>query len=127
MKKYSFSLYEFVIMENNFQFMIHPEKDASLPRIMQWINSVFAKTYNKSQGISGRLWKERYSSEIIETKKQFENTFEYIVMNPLTAKLVNNARDYQYGSLYYYLHNIEGIIDLRRKIVQDLYERYRYF
>ncbi|MDR2900796.1 MAG: transposase [Treponema sp.] len=126
-EKYSFDLYDFLIRGNHFYFMIHPKKGSSLPRIMQWINSVFAKTYNKMMGVSGRLWKERYFSVIIETKQQFEITFEYIVNNPVAAKLVKHARDYRYGGLYYYLHQIDGIIDIRERFIQDLYERCRNF
>ncbi|MDR2900411.1 MAG: transposase [Treponema sp.] len=110
-KKYSFSIENFVITGNYTRFIIHPRKNASLPKIMQWINSVFAKSYNKKMGIKGRLWQERYFSVIIETMEQFVNTFEYTVKNPLSAKLVTDARDYQDSGLYHYLHKIEGIID----------------
>ncbi len=126
-KKYDFSVKNFCIMGNHVHFILFPGKDASLPRIMQWINSVFAKTYNKKMGISGRLWKERYFSKIIETAKQFEKTFEYIVKNPVTAKLVNRAEDYPYGGLYQYLHKIEGIIDLQGEYIPALYENCRSF
>ena len=84
---------------------------------------MFAKTYNRKMGISGRLWKERYFSKVIETVKQFVTTFEYIVKNPLKAKLVRYARDYRYSGLYHYIHKIEGIIDLRGRLVMALYDR----
>jgi putative transposase len=112
-------------MGNHIHFILAPGKNASLSRIMQWINSVFAKTYNRKMGISGRLWKERYFSKIIETAKQFVRTFEYIVKNPLAAKLVKYARDYRHSGLYHYLHKIEGIIDLRGRQIPELYERCR--
>jgi putative transposase len=114
-------------MGNHTHFILTPGKDASLPRIMQWIASVFAKAYNKKMGIRGRLWQERYFSRIIETIEQFVKTFEYIVKNPLTANMVKRARDYPYGGLYHYLHGIEGILDLQGKFIRDLYERCRFF
>jgi REP element-mobilizing transposase RayT len=126
-KKYSFSLENFSIMGNHIHFMLRPGKNASLPRIMQWMNSVFAKTYNRKMGISGRLWKERYFSKIIETARQFVQTFEYIVKNPLAAKLVNRARDYRYSGLYHYLHKIEGIINFRGRLISALYEQCQFF
>jgi hypothetical protein len=94
---------------------------------MQWMNSVFAKTYNKKMGISGRLWKERYFSRIIKTARQFVKTFEYIVNNPLLAKIVKNAKDYRHSGLYHYLHKIEGIIDLRGRLITILYEQCQSF
>jgi REP element-mobilizing transposase RayT len=124
-KKYSFSIKTFCIRGNNIQFILRPGKNASLPRIMQWINSVFAKTYNKKMGISGRLWKERYFSKIIETAKEFEEIFKYIVQNPLAAKLVKHARNYRWSGLYHYLHKIEGIIEYRERFISALYEKYQ--
>jgi REP element-mobilizing transposase RayT len=112
-KKYSFSIKKLHIMGNNVQFILLPGKNASLPKIMQWINSVFAKTYNRKMGISGRLWKERYSSKIIENTEEFVQTFEVIVKDPLMAKLVKRAKDYRSSGLYHYLHKIAGIIDQR--------------
>jgi REP element-mobilizing transposase RayT len=125
-KKYTFTIDPFNIMGNHLHFMIYPKGNASLPRIMQWMNSVFAKAYNKKMGISGKLWKERYYSVIIETKAQFENTFTYILKNPAAAKLVKRARDYRYSGLYHYLNKIEGIIDIRGGFIRMLYERCRF-
>ena len=123
-KKYSFKVKNFCIMGNHIHFLITPGKDSPLPRIMQWINSVFAKAYNKLMGYSGRLWKERYFSKIIETVKQLVNTFEYIILNPVKAKLVQYAKDFKHSGLYHYLHKKSGIIDAEGKKVQALYEGY---
>jgi REP element-mobilizing transposase RayT len=125
MKKYSFSIENFCIRENYVLFILHPKGNSSLPRIMQWINSVFAKTYNKKMGISGRLWKERYSSRIIETAEEFVQAFERIVKNPLMANIVKKAKDYRWCGLYYYQHGIEGIIKHRGRFISALYEHYR--
>jgi REP element-mobilizing transposase RayT len=112
-KKYDFTFETLEIMGNHSHFIITPRKDASLPKIMQWIASVFAKSYNKMMGISGRLWKERYFSKIIETAEQLVNIFEYAAKNPLTTKPAKRSNDYRYSGLYHYLHKIEGIIDLQ--------------
>lgn len=126
-KKYSFRIKNFCIMGNHIHFIITPGKDSSLPRIMQWINSVFAKAYNKLMGISGRLWKERYFSKIIETVKQMAATFEYIVKNPVKAKLVKYAKDFRHSGLYHYLHKRADIIDLASSAVQRLFDTYLSF
>jgi REP element-mobilizing transposase RayT len=109
-KKYSFDVENFCIMGNHVHYILTPRKDSSLPKIMQWINSVFAKAYNRLTGQSGHVWKERYFSKIIETAEQFVATFEYIVKSPIEAKLVQYAKDYRYSGLYHYLHKRKGII-----------------
>jgi putative transposase len=125
-KKYSFKLEDFKIMGNHVHFLILPGKNSPLPRIMQWINSVFAKAYNKLTGQSGHVWKERYFSRIIETVEQFIATFEYIEKNPLKAGLVQNAKDYPYGGLYQYLHKIKGI-NTEDAFIQKMFERCKDF
>ncbi|MDR2900338.1 MAG: transposase [Treponema sp.] len=110
-EKYEFSIENIEIMGNHTRFILTPKKKVSLPKIMQWIASVFAKSYNKTMGISGRLWKERYFSKIIETVEQLVNTFEYFKKDPLTTNLGKRDNDYRNNGLYHYLHKIKGIID----------------
>jgi putative transposase len=110
-KKYKFSLYNFVVMNNHIHFIIYPHKDESLPRIMQWILSVFAAYYNKIHKLKGHTWGGRYWSKIIDDIKQFIDTFNYISDNPVKADMVGDAGEYRYGGLYYILKNIYDIVD----------------
>jgi REP element-mobilizing transposase RayT len=120
-KKYSFDIKNYVIMGNHVHFMIIPGKNSPLPKIMQWIKSVFAKAYNKLTGQSGHVWKERYYSVIIETVEQFIATFEYIVNNPVKAQLVQYARNYRNSGLFYHLHKIKNIVT-EDPIIYKLFE-----
>ena len=92
-------------------FIIYPKENESLPRIMQWILSVFAMYYNKMHKLEGHVWRSRYWSKIIDNIKQFIDTFNYISDNPVKAEMVNEAKDYRYGGLYYILKNIYDIVD----------------
>ena len=114
-------------MGNHIHLIITPGKDSPLPRIMQWINSVFAKAYNRIKGKSGHLWKERYFSKIIETTRQFIATFEYIVKNPVEAKLIQFAKDFRHSGLYHYLNKLKSIIDTDNVMVRELYENCKDF
>ena len=110
-KKYKFSLYNFVVMNNHIHFIIYPHENESLPRIMQWILSVFAMYYNKIHKLKGHCWQNRYWSKIIDDIKQFIDTFNYISDNPVKADMVGDAGEYRYGGLYYILKNIYDIVD----------------
>jgi REP element-mobilizing transposase RayT len=120
-KKYSFKIANFTVMGNHIHYLLTPGKKSPLPKIMQWINSVFAKAYNKLTGQSGHVWKERYFSRIIETVEQFLATFEYIVRNPIEANLVKNAKDFRPSGLYHYLHKKKTIIT-EDHIIHKLFE-----
>ncbi len=106
--------------------MLTPGKNSPLPKIMQWINSVFAKAYNKRTGQSGHVWKERYFSTIIETAKQFIEIFEYIIKHPLEAGLVQHAEDFRHSGLHYYIHKRKSIIT-EEPIISKLYEQCKHF
>ena len=110
-KKYKYSLKNFVIMDNHIHFMIQPLKDESLSRIMQWILSVFAIYYNKIHKLSGHVWKGRFWSKIIADIKQLFDTFRYISENPVKALMINDAKEYRYGGLYYLFRCNYEIVD----------------
>jgi hypothetical protein len=125
--KYSFSYKKISFTGNTVQFVIFPEKNASLPKIMQWLASVFAKKYNNVMGISGRLWKERYFSRIIEVTEEFFETFESILHDPVMATMIKHAQNYRWSGLYHYLHDIEEILEHRSRFIVALYERHQAF
>ena len=100
-EKYAFYLTAFVIMSNHFHLNIKPAEDTSLPRIMQWILSVFAMRYNKLKGLEGHVFQGRYFSRIIETPEDYETVVKYIEQNPVEAKLVRNAQNWRYSSAWF--------------------------
>jgi putative transposase len=98
-------------MNNHIHFILQPQGEASLSRIMQWILSGFAIYYNKKFKISGHVWQGRFWSRIIENIKDLFTTFEYISENPVKAGIVNRADDYIYSGLYHIIRQIFNIID----------------
>jgi len=98
-KKYKFIIYNFCIMGNHVHYMIKPAKNNDLSRIIQWINSVFAKHYNVTYGHTGHVWGERFHSTLISDIIQFLRTFFYIADNPVKAELVENGVDYLFNGI----------------------------
>jgi len=98
-KKYKFIIYNFCIMNNHVHYMIKPAKGTDLSRIIQWINSVFAKHYNVTYGHTGHVWGERFHSTLIADIVQFLRTFFYIADNPVKAELVANGSDFPFNGI----------------------------
>ena len=109
-KKYRFSIKNFVILDR-INFLLEPSRNQSLPRIMQWILSVFAMYYNKIHKLFGHVWAGRYWSRIIDNIRQLFDTFNYISENPVKADIVNNAGEYKYGGFYHILRENFQIVD----------------
>ncbi|MEA1910804.1 MAG: transposase [Spirochaetota bacterium] len=99
--KFSFRLKNFVLMDNHIHLLIKPGKDENLSKIMQWILSVFAKSYNKYFNLTGHVWQDRFKSKIIESFHQLLATFRYICNNPVKAEMVETPEEYLYGALWY--------------------------
>ncbi|MBN2874189.1 MAG: transposase, partial [Spirochaetales bacterium] len=107
--KFAFRLENFCIMGNHFHFLIRPEGKTNLSRLMQWILSVFAMTYNRIHGLTGHVWGERFFSKIIAGFSEFLRVHSYVDANPVEASQVENRRDWRYGGLW---HHRAGITEL---------------
>ncbi|MHB9296667.1 hypothetical protein PilKf_02442 [Pillotina sp. SPG140] len=109
-RKYGFKLWNFCIMDNHVHFLITPDKDVSLSVIMKWIKMVFAIRWNKMHGVTGHVWGDRFHARVIESSEDFLRVFRYINQNPVKAGLVRQAKEWIFGGLYHYLHNITHIV-----------------
>ncbi len=98
-KKYNFVIYNFCIMGNHVHYMIKPAKGTDLSRIIQWINSVFAKHYNVTYGRTGHVWGERFHSTLLADIVQYINAFFYVADNPVKAELVLSRADYFFNGV----------------------------
>ena len=112
-KKYSFRLENFCIMGNHFHLMIQPGKGVCLSRVMQWIMSVFAMSFNRANGYVGHVWAERFFSRIIRNLRELLHLFNYIDQNPVVANQIQDKREWRYGGLY---HNRVGYHDIIEKM-----------
>ena len=98
-RKYSFSIRTFCIMSNHVHMMIRPDRRESLSRIMQWILSVFAVTFNRIFGYAGHVWYDRFKSRVIDSFRHFIATFVYIAENPVRAHLATSAAAYPFNGV----------------------------
>ena len=97
---YDFQIRAFCLMSNHVHFIMKPLENNSLSDIMQWILSNFAMRYNKRLGIHGHVWQGRFFSKILRTIKHFRDAIEYVLNNPVKAKLVKDHRQWKYCGLW---------------------------
>lgn len=111
-KKFNFNLGNFCIMDNHVHFIIEPLEGTTLPQIMQWILSVFAMKYNKTNGIHGHVWYDRYKSKVIKDRSHLKAVLNYINDNPVKAGIVDNILDYIYCGCYHFIQSIKDLLDV---------------
>jgi len=107
-KKYSFDLIHYTIMSNHFHFIIRTvDEGAPISRIMQYIKSRLAETYNRLMNRIGPFWNERFKDVIIEKQ---DNPTRYLLWllwymgyNPVRKGHVKCPEQYKYCSINCYL------------------------
>ena len=98
---FDFELYDFSIQNNRVVLVIKPLGNQELWKIMQYLLGVFGMRFNKEFGYHGHVWYDRFKSEIITTPDEVEKIQEELKEFPVTNKLVENARNFIFGGLYY--------------------------
>jgi putative transposase len=111
-KRYPMAIYNFCIMGNHIHFVIRPDKDASLSKIMQWLLGNYAKAWNKAHGVKGHLWGDRFFSKTIRTGRALGKVFDYINKNPVKAGLAGRADEWEYGGVCHFVKGETSIIDI---------------
>ncbi|MBI5182026.1 MAG: transposase [Nitrospirae bacterium] len=102
LKKYSDKwespILAYCLMGNHVHLLTRPKKEESLCKMMQGITLCYTQYINKTYNRTGRLWESRYHSCIIDEDKYLWAAARYIEQNPVRAKIVKKAEDYQYSS-----------------------------
>ena len=102
LKKYSDKwespILAYCLMGNHVHLLTRPKREESLYKMMQGITLCYTQYINSTYNRTGRLWESRYHSCIIDEKRYLWAAARYIEQNPVRAKIVKKAEDYQYSS-----------------------------
>ena len=69
-----------------------------LSEFVKTFKEEFRRAYQREHDYSGRLWGDRFFSTLIEDSEHLKNCAAYIEMNPVRAKMVQKATDYEWNS-----------------------------
>ena len=110
-EKYRFRLHNFCIMPNHIHLLITPTNGTSISRIIQWIKTKSAKTWNFTHCSTDHLWGERFFSRPIRDFSEYYTVYHYIDQNPVKAGLVSSPPGWKASGAYYIANNINGLVD----------------
>ena len=88
----------YCIMSNHAHILVYTKNKEEMGKIMQKINTSYAKYYNKTKDRVGIVFKNRYFTQPILDQKQLYNCLVYIHRNPVKAEMVEKIEDYKYSS-----------------------------
>lgn len=92
----------YCIMPNHWHLVLYPHTDTNLAEFMSWLTSTHVRQYRtKTKTIGyGHLYQDRYKSFPVESNGYCQTLIRCIEQNPLRAKLVERAEDWQWSSLW---------------------------
>jgi putative transposase len=92
----------YCIMPNHFHIALQPKQDGDVQQFMGWFTKTQTQRWHATHDTigHGHLYQGRYKAFIVNTDEYFITLMRYIEQNPLRAKLVQQAEDWQWGSLY---------------------------
>ncbi len=92
----------YCIMPNHWHLILHPRSDTNLAEFMSWLTTTHVRQYRtRTQSIGyGHLYQDRYKSFPVETNDYCATLIRYIEQNPLRARLIQRAEDWQWSSLW---------------------------
>jgi REP element-mobilizing transposase RayT len=95
---YNDKLIAFCIMPNHVHLLINtnnfPYKN--LFSIMKLIKGISSNKINKRIGKKGQFWQHESYDRMVRDRNELGNIIDYILNNPVKAKLVNNWKEWNY-------------------------------
>ena len=97
----------YCLMPNHVHFVAIPKKEDSLAKTFNTCHMRYSQYFNKRNKIRGHLWQGRFYSCILDERHLYA-TIRYIESNPVRAKLVKKAENWQWSSTKAHLSKNKG-------------------
>lgn len=102
LKKYAFQfgvdIHAWVFMTNHVHLLATPRTDEAISLMMQALGRRYVRYFNRSYQRTGTLWEGRFKSCIVQTEGYLLQLYRYIELNPVRAKMVEQAADFHWSS-----------------------------
>jgi len=100
-EKLDMRILSYCIMPNHWHLALYPKKDGDLSKFMSWVTNTHTRRWHtiKETIGQGHLYQGRYKSFLVQEDEHLLQLFKYIESNPLRARLVEKAEDWEWSSL----------------------------
>jgi putative transposase len=105
LERFAVDLLAWCMMPNHWHLVLRPRREGEMQKMMQWITGTHVRRHLVHYGQdSGHLYQGRYKHFPVEDDSYFLTLCRYVEANPLRAKLVERAEEWQWSSLYQRMH-----------------------
>ena len=102
--RYGVSIYSYCFMSNHPHLTGRIETVDGLSRLMQTVNSQFAKRINKALERRGQVVMDRYKSPVIQSDEALLKVMTYGDLNPQRVKMIKHPKEYRWSSYRFYAY-----------------------
>jgi len=101
-------VHAYILMTNHVHLLVTPERERSLPLLMQAMGRNYVQRLNARYKRTGTLWEGRYRAGLVQCDYYLLSCQRYIELNPVRAGMVPAPGEYPYSS---YSHHALGLED----------------
>ena len=98
----AFLLHEVVIMPDHFHLILTPAPKYSLEKAMQRIKGGFSFHVGKQMSSRIEVWQRSFTQHLILDIEDFQGHRDYVLDNPVRARLARTREDYPLSSVHRY-------------------------
>ena len=100
-REFNVRVLAYCLMPNHFHLVLYPYHNGDLGKFMQWITLTHTQRWHQIKNTkgTGHLYQGRYKSFIVKEDSHLLSVVRYVERNPLRAKLVKKAENWNFSSL----------------------------
>jgi len=91
-------VHEFAIMHDHLHLLITPAPDQSLEKCVQFVKGGFSFRLKKELGYKWEVWQKSFNEHQVKDAEDYWNHVHYIHQNPVVARYVSGANEYEFSS-----------------------------
>ncbi|MBU1043547.1 MAG: transposase [Candidatus Omnitrophica bacterium] len=103
----SLEIIAYCLMNNHVHFIVVPKKEQDLAEVFKIVHMRYSHYINKQRAAKGHLWQGRFYSCILADDHLYR-AIRYLENNPVRAKIVKQAWEYEWSSAKYHVGHMNN-------------------
>lgn len=95
--RFNFSVHAYCQMNNHYHLMIETI-EGNLSQGMRQLNAFYSQKFNWRHELVGHMFQGRYKAILVQKESYLLELARYVVLNPVRAGIVNDPKDWLWGS-----------------------------
>ena len=101
-RKHGFVLTAWGFLADHWHAIIYPPYPLSISVVLKAVKVSSMIAINVARGTGGELWQGRFFDRALRTVKEYNETVQYIHLNPVRRGLVKRAEEWKWSSVHEY-------------------------